>query len=170
MGIAIIPAPSSVVTDNWVQLGTNTPTGGTTSVSFTGINSNYRKLWVLTNSTVSSSSATLKIRVNSISAAGAYVWWGPTSQTSAAMRYDQQDGITSLYTATTNHQYSVIFTNKNTSTPFATFEGYGSGGGNAQAFDFGFINSLTTGITTVEVSTSNNFTSNTGAITLYGTF
>jgi hypothetical protein len=166
MAINTLPAQQI---DNWVQLGTSTPTSGTV-VSFTSIPSDYRKLWVLTNSSLGSSSAILRITLNSITAASSYKWWGPTSQTSAGMRYGQDTGITNYPVSANSQQYSVVMTNKTSSMPFSTFQGYGGAGGNASSYEFGWVNSLTSAITRVDITTDTSFTGNTGTITLYGTY
>ena len=68
----------STITDNWQLIGSNTPTTGTTA-TFSGIATDWRKLWIVTASPVTlTSGGYTYVRTNSLSDPADYAWLGPS--------------------------------------------------------------------------------------------
>jgi hypothetical protein len=159
---------ASAVTDNWQLIASSTPTTGTT-VTFSGIATDWRKLWILTHDPVSlSTGGNTYIRTNTLSNPTDYAWLGPSGTSS--FRYNDETGIYN-YTAATGASaiFNVYITNPSSSLPFATFEGAGSAGTGGDSYQRGWIKNLTSPVTQIDIITTTGYNaSNTGSFKLYG--
>jgi hypothetical protein len=169
MAVSKLNPVLGVVTDNWIQIATSTPTSGTT-VSFTSIPGTYRKLWLVTGKdpVTATGSALFAVTVNSLSGTNDYTYFGAASNTAA--NYVDADGITQT-TIGLNFSFNLIFENKANGTPSASFTG-GLSQPQARIISAGRIPALTTPITQIDLTLSANAIdgSSTGELQLYGTF
>lgn len=158
---------ASAVTDNWQLISSSTPTTGTT-VTFSGISTDWRKLWIVTLTPVQVLSGYTIIRTNSLSGGTDYAWLGPSG--SSAFRYSDESGIYNYTGATsTNAIFNLYITNPSSLLPFATFEGGGSGGSSGDSYQQGWIKNLTSPVTQIDIIANGGYNaSNTGSFYLYG--
>ena len=165
MAISVFPQPSAATQqDNWVQIATATPTTAVTSVSFTSIPTNFRRLWlVTTGQIVPSVSANMTTTINSITGANDYRFWRSNDG-------DADPGI--FFGNTGSGSINLYFDNPTTNNlPFVTFNGgLMSGTASGQLFNLGYVAPATTNITTIAITlASGDFSTNTGTFALYGT-
>ena len=159
---------TSAITDNWQLIGSNTPTSGTT-VTFSGIATDWRKLWIVTASPVTlTSGGYTYVRTNSLSDPADYAWLGPSG--TSAYRYNDESGIYNYTGATDNSAvFNLYITNPSSSIPFGTFEGGGSGSSQGSAYNHGWIQNLTSAVTQIDIITTTGYNaSNVGSFKLYG--
>lgn len=164
MGFSVFPTPAIAgQQDNWVQIATSTPTSGS-SVSFTSIPTNYRKLWlVTTGQIVPSASATLVTTINTLTGANDYRFW----------RVTDADALPGIYNGSTSSgSINLYFYNPTINNlPFVTFDGGTMNtASNGVEYHYGYVAPATTNITTIDITLSTgDFTTNTGTFVLYGT-
>ena len=169
MAISVFPAPSATTAgDNWVQIATATPTSGS-SVSFTSIPTNYKKLWLISDGITLSTSAIFTITINSITGAADYRFarGGPTSTQYITIR--DEAGL--FLSGSTFVNLNLIFENPGFGLPFVTFSGYQSqSSSEGVQYRLGNVIAATAAITQIDSTLSTgDFTTNTGTIYLYGT-
>jgi hypothetical protein len=167
--MAITVYPSGGVTDNWIAIANSTPTSGST-VSFTSISTAYRKLWVTTETSMTLDTAGfLYIQANTITSGNSYISFAQTGTT--ARKNDDLGIYNYVLTSAVDGYLNYYITNKNSSIPYATFTGQGSAGNNGTLTEFGYIPTLTSAITQIDVVTNSTYAAgNTGKIVLYGTY
>jgi hypothetical protein len=162
MAISVFPQPATTgaVEDNWVFIASSTPTSGT-SISFTSIPTNYRKLRLVTDvGLLNTTNANCNLTVNSLSGTDDYIFM--TFNTAII----DDDKIQS--NSTNKYSYDLEFVNALTAANIsATFSGYVS---TTRAIWKGRIANLTTPITQLDLTLSaGDFSTNTATISLYGT-
>ena len=167
MAISVFPQPSAATQqDNWVQIATATPTTSVTSVSFSSIPTNYRKLWLVTTTAgiVPSAAAFLNTKINNIDSGDSYVFW---EQNGATKSLDFIRGLSG-----SEHFLSLIFLNPvQNNLPFATFTGgFISASAAGNFIVAGNCALATSNITQIDcLLSTGNFSTNTGTFALYGT-
>ena len=160
--------------DVWIQIGTSTPTSGST-VSFTSIASDWRKLRLVNRNVdiLLTGAEYCYVRCNSLTGATDYRWFAAGSRgTNAVFSFVDEPGIYT-YTGATNsrHNFDLYLTNPNYQFPIVTFDGVVGTNQESSNIASGFINGITTSISTLSIVTGSTFSaSNTGTITLYGTY
>ena len=160
--------------DVWVQIATSTPTSGAT-VSFTSIASNWRKLRLVNRNVdiLLTSGAYLYVQCNSLTGATDYRWFAAGSRgATSVFSFVDENGIYTYTGATkTKHNFDLYLTNPNYQFPIVTFNGVVGSDQEASNIASGFINGITTSISTLSIATGGTFSaSNTGTFTLYGTY
>ena len=161
MAISVFPQPATTgaVEDNWVFIASSTPTSGT-SISFTSIPTNYRKLRLVTDVGLqNTTSANCNLTVNSLSGTDDYIF----ITFNAALA----DEVSIPSNGTTKYSYDLELVNATAANISATFSGYIS---TTRAIWKGRIANLTTAITQLDLTLSaGDFSTNTATISLYGT-
>lgn len=167
MAISSANSPGLGFVDNWVQIATSTPTSGTT-VSFTSIPANYRKLWLVTAGPITLSTSSLfSITVNSLTASNDYRGFKYISTGHSFFN----DTAIKPHNSGSLYNFNMTFENPTNGLPFVKFEGLVATHGNTGTKYEGWVVNATTPITSLDItSSSGNLTTNSGVIYLYGTY